>query len=76
MAVHGSAEMLWLWFDDLGDHAEACAVRMAERGCLPVSSFFFFFFKYVFKYFSSVLFSFSYMELAGWGEEAIAKHFI
>lgn len=42
MAVHGSAEMLWLWFDDLGDHAEACAVRMAERGCLPVSSFFFF----------------------------------
>lgn len=38
--------------------------------------FFFFFFKYVFKYFSSVLFSFSYMELAGWGEEAIAKHFI
>lgn len=77
IGVHGSAEMLWLWFDDLGDHSEACAVRMAERGCLPVSSFCFFFFpfKYVFKYFSSVLFSFSYMELAGWGGRSYSEAF-
>lgn len=36
---------------------------------------FFFPFKYVFKYFSSVLFSFSYMELAGWGGRSYSEAF-
>lgn len=72
--MDGSAETLCLWFDDLVDRFEVFIVHMEERGCLPVS---FFFFK---NKFSSIcpLYSFHFLvwNLRGVGGEAIVKHFI
>lgn len=54
--VDGSAETVWLWFDDLVDRFEVIAVHMEKRGCLPVFFFlicfqvFFFYILFIFWY--------------------------